>query len=313
MSLVAELERWRARLASLDADLLPVDLCAAVLAGLAGLGKACDAAMARVAARVETCGAQARDGFVNAAEWLAVACGSSAVEARRALDSVSSVAAGSETDRAWREGGLSVGQVAEIAKTAKVEPGSEGELLALARSSPLRVLRETARQRRLRSVDAEELAARQRKARHFRHWTDDVGMTRVSGAFCPADGAAFLSRLDAETERLRRAARRAGHEEPWEAHAADALVALGVGAARAGRGGRKADVVMVCNVNAFRRGHAHEDEACHVVDGGPIPVGEVRAVLDGDAFLKVALHDGVQILTVKHYGRHLPAELRTAL
>src|SRR4051794_1465649 len=128
MSLVAELEleRWRARLASFDADLLPVELCAAVLAGLAALGKACDAAVARVAARVEACGADARDGFVDAAEWLAVANGSSAVEARRALDSVSSVAAGSETERAWREGELSVAQVAEIAKMAKMEPRSEG-------------------------------------------------------------------------------------------------------------------------------------------------------------------------------------------
>jgi 5-methylcytosine-specific restriction endonuclease McrA len=29
--------------------------------------------------------------------------------------------------------------------------------------------------------------------------------------------------------------------------------------------------------------------------------------------LKAVLHDGVEIHTVKHFGRHLPAELRTAL
>ena len=32
-----------------------------------------------------------------------------------------------------------------------------------------------------------------------------------------------------------------------------------------------------------------------------------------DGFLKVVLHDGVQIHTVKHFGRYRPAELETAL
>ena len=35
--------------------------------------------------------------------------------------------------------------------------------------------------------------------------------------------------------------------------------------------------------------------------------------LGRDAFLKVVLHDGVEIATVAHLGRHVPAELRTAL
>jgi hypothetical protein len=32
-----------------------------------------------------------------------------------------------------------------------------------------------------------------------------------------------------------------------------------------------------------------------------------------DAFLKAVLHDGVAIHTVAHFGRHIPATLRTAL
>jgi 5-methylcytosine-specific restriction endonuclease McrA len=35
--------------------------------------------------------------------------------------------------------------------------------------------------------------------------------------------------------------------------------------------------------------------------------------LGADAFLKAVLHDGTAIHTVKHFGRHYPAELRTAL
>jgi hypothetical protein len=33
----------------------------------------------------------------------------------------------------------------------------------------------------------------------------------------------------------------------------------------------------------------------------------------GDAFLKAVAHDGVRIETVAHFGRHISAELRTAL
>jgi len=47
--------------------------------------------------------------------------------------------------------------------------------------------------------------------------------------------------------------------------------------------------------------------------GGPVPVSVVREALEHDAFLKAVIHDGVRIDTVVHYGRHIKAELRTAL
>jgi len=221
--------------------------------------------------------------------------------------------AGSAAESAWWNGELSVAQASEIAKTEAVRPGSSDELLAVSRSSPLRVLQEKAQHLRLTAIDPDELARRQRKARHLRRWQDDLGMTRISGAFRPADGVAFLSRLDAETERIRRAARKAGNEESWEAHAADALVSLAEGRLQAGRGGRKTDVAIVCDLRAYRRGHAHDGEPCHVIDGGPIPVSQVREVLDADAVLKVVVHDGIQVQLVKLFGRHIPLELRDAL
>jgi len=39
----------------------------------------------------------------------------------------------------------------------------------------------------------------------------------------------------------------------------------------------------------------------------------VARELSKDAFLKAVLHTGVDIHTVKHFGRHIPAPLRTAL
>jgi hypothetical protein len=70
--------------------------------------------------------------------------------------------------------------------------------------------------------------------------------------------------------------------------------------------------VLVSDLAAYRRGHAVGDEVSHIVGGGPVPVSTIRALAE-DAFLKVVLHDGVKIHTVKHFGRHIPAELRTAL
>jgi hypothetical protein len=74
----------------------------------------------------------------------------------------------------------------------------------------------------------------------------------------------------------------------------------------------RADLVIVCDLGAYRRGHAHEGEPCHIVGGGPIPVSLARE-LGRDAFLKAVLHDGTDIHTIAHFGRRYPAVLRTAL
>jgi hypothetical protein len=65
----------------------------------------------------------------------------------------------------------------------------------------------------------------------------------------------------------------------------------------------RADVVYVYDVTG---------QVAHIVGGGPLPVPVVRAVA-ADAFVKVVFHDGVEITKVAHLGRHIPAELRTAL
>ncbi|HEV8626959.1 MAG TPA: HNH endonuclease signature motif containing protein [Acidimicrobiia bacterium] len=74
----------------------------------------------------------------------------------------------------------------------------------------------------------------------------------------------------------------------------------------------RADLVIVCDLRAYRRGHAHEGEPCHIVGGGPIPVSLARE-LGRDSFLKAVLHTGTEIHTIAHFGRKYPAVLRTAL
>lgn len=210
---------------------------------------------------------------------------------------------------------MSLRQAQEIVAAEEEAAGSEAELLELARKASLRALQDRARKLRQEAADPAELHERRRKARHHRWWVNELGNVQYAGELAPEVGVPIMNRLDRIADRLRRDAKTAARHggaavEPREAYAADAFVKLcsGGDGSRAGR----ADVVFVVDLNTYRRGHAHRGEACHIVGGGPVPVDVVRAA-ERDAFVKAVLHDGVRIHTVKHFKRHLNAELRTAL
>ena len=288
--------------------------CAQAVVELAATINACEAAKARLAVRGAAAGAVHRKaGFADASDWLASVSGTTTRDARDALALVSAVETCPETRDALVAGEVSVPQAREIAQTEAAVPGSEAALLDVARGSSLGVLRDLARNQRVNAIPAEELHREQRRRREFHHWRDKkLGMICFRGALTPDVGVAFVNRLDAETDRIRRAARRAGggETEDRSAYAADAFARMikGQGKGRAGR----ADVVLACDYRAYQRGHAHEGEVCHIIGGGPVPVSVVREIAK-DAFLKVAFHDGVEIKQVAHLGRHRPAELETAL
>jgi hypothetical protein len=66
--------------------------------------------------------------------------------------------------------------------------------------------RDQARKKRLDHANPEDLHRRQRQAREFRHWRDDLGIVRLAGALPSEIGVPFTTRLDAECDRARRAA-----------------------------------------------------------------------------------------------------------
>jgi hypothetical protein len=280
--------------------------CANLAELFATTAKACQTASARAALRAAECGAHRERGSASAAEWLARASGSSAGEAKAALDTVRAVDACPETKDALVAGAVSLAQAGEIAAV----PEHEAALLQIARTSSLGALKNEARRLRLEAVDPDELYAGQRAAREVVHWRDRLGLVCFRGALPPDSGIPFVNRLDAETDREWRAAKREQRLETRAAHAADAFVRM-----LAGRGkgkARSADLVLVVDLRAYQRGHAHPGELNHIVGGGPIPVRVARE-LAKDAFLKVVLHEGVNIHTVAHFGRYRPAELDTAL
>jgi hypothetical protein len=117
--------------------------------------------------------------------------------------------------------------------------------LTLAQRCDLARLKDEGRKRRLAAVDVQELHRRQHRARKWRHWRDDTGMINMAGALPPALGVSIVNRLEAETDRIRRAARSQGTDELRAAHMADALVKLLSGQpAKA----RRTDLVVVCDL-----------------------------------------------------------------
>ncbi len=307
---LAAAEELRQALAGFDPKLLSGADCAVVAEALALTENACAAVRALAAARAIETGAHTQRGFSDGIVWLARHAGSTSRAARQAVETVKGADACPMAREALLAGELSLVEAAEIVHTDADVPGSAGELVAVATSSGLRALRDRARDVRLAAEHPEELHARQHRARAFRHWRDRQGMICFAGALAPDIGVAVMNRIEVETDRIRRQARREGSTERREAHAADALATL-LSGARPGRSVR-ADMVVVCDVNAFRRRHTHPGEACHIIGGGPVPVDVVRQISQ-DAFLKIAFHDGVDTFKVCHLGRHIPAELRTAL
>ncbi len=314
-SVLDAVEILRVALEGFDPNVLSGGDCATVVEALARIEKRCAAARTRAALRATNCGAHAVRGFADPVDWLARQSGISTGEARTALATAERLDDSSPTGAALLAGELSLAQAAEITRTAEECPGSEDELLDLARRSGLAGLKDRARKIRLDAVDADELHRRQQQAQRLRHWRDSEGMIRLDASFEPVAGVPFANRLDALTDRLVREARQAGRPEPRERLAAVALLQLlaerddGAGKLPASR----AELVLVCDLDAYRRGHTHPGEVCHIIDGGPVPVDVAHDLADRDPFLKAVLHDGKRIDTVTHFGRYQPAHLRTAL
>jgi hypothetical protein len=294
----------RAAASRFEADRWSGSDCARLAEELARAAKACSAASTRAAARAVACNA-------GDVEWLARTTGATPSDARESLATTSAREACPATSGAVADGSLSLAQAKEIVAAEAVAPGSEASLLELAGTTGMAGLREASRKVRLSAVDRDELHRRQHSARMLRHWVNGEGM--VAGQFLlpPEVGVPFVNRLDAETDRVHRAARRDGSIEARDAHAADAFVRLAKGGAK-GKASR-ADVVFVCSLDAYRRGHTHDGDLCHVIGGGPVSVGVVREVVADDAFVKAVMLRGDEIHTVAHFGRRMSATLRTAL
>ena len=217
---------------------------------------------------------------------------------------------------AMRRGDLSEGQAEQIADAAKHDPASIPDLIGKARSEDAKGLADAcARVKAASEPDPEGKRVRIHARRKVSHWTDTDGARCGFWKMTPEAAAEVEHVLDAYTNAEFKRARAEGRREPFEAYRADGLLR----AMRVAAGGSTEDVVPVrkelivrVDHTAFTRGHTHPGEVCEIRDLGPVPVSVAREIAD-DAFLKALFHDGTEIKLVKHFGRHIPAELRTAL
>ena len=258
-----------------------------------------------VADRAADAGEWTRGGYRSPEEWMANKTGTSYGAARSMLETSAKLEELPATSAALRKGQLSSSQLNELGPAAT--PENEGRLLNAVKTESHKGLRDTCAKEKAASRSAEQERERHEriyKERLHRSWTDAEGAYRYEGTTTAAIGARIDAALAAETERVFKAAYAEGRREPTAAYRADALVNLITG------GGAKVDTTVVIRVDESRlRG---DQGSCETTTGA-VPVDVAIGEILAGAFVKVVLTDGVDVSKVAHVGRHIPAELRTAI
>ncbi|CAB4955829.1 unannotated protein [freshwater metagenome] len=224
-----------------------------------------------------------------------------------------------QTVEAMNSGRISTAQAVEVARGATAEPHSEERLLNLAKSATVRTLRDEASRVIAAATDEVERHKRIHKNRSLKSWIDPDGAFNLKAQMTVANGALVMAALTPFQDEIFKAARESGEYATPEAYAADALVALceaktvgaqGLSAAKSNRSSAVMNIRI--DIDALKRGHTEDGEVCEIAGVGPIPVATATEYL-GEAFLKLLVIDGVDIKTIAHMGRAIPAPLRTAL
>ena len=251
-------------------------------------------------------------GFRSAAAWMAAIAGTPVGPAITALETLHLLDDLPATAAAFRTGLLSLAQVTEIADVASEWPDAEQQLLDAAEVLSLNDLRDECRRVRVARTDAEDRYRRIRRGRYVRSWTDREGAVCLSARLTPDEGAQLLTELDGRCREIAGEAKAGGWFESLDAHRADALIDLACTAAGGTPAGPQATVHVWVDYEALVRGHTEGEEQCEIPGIGPIPVSAARRMAS-DAYLKILLAKGVDIVAVAHAGRTIPAHLRTAL
>jgi hypothetical protein len=222
-----------------------------------------------------------------------------------------------ETAAAVQEGRLSARQAELVADAATRNPGAEAALLEAAGGGMV-PLKDACVRARADAEDSDARAARQHASRRWRMWTANDGMVEGHFRLAPEVGGGLKALIDHETQRIFRSRRRSGPHEAHEAYAADAFANLlrrGEVKGKPANGpakGPNTTVHIVIDHPALVRGQALEGEKCEIPGVGPVNVAWVREML-GEAFVTAVIKKGRDITTVAHFGRHIPAHLRTAM
>ena len=259
------------------------------------------------------------EGAKNISEWLATETDCPQYEAQSVVMLANQLQHLPVTQEALRNGTLSNAQAVEVARGAIVSPNSETQLLRLATYATVRDLRDASGRVVAAATDEAARHKQIHKSRFLKSWRDPDGAFIIKGRMTVANGAIVMAALKPIQDEIFKAARTSGDHERPEAYAADALMALCEKATTkqistsATKTTRPNAVINIrVDIDALKRGHTEHGEVCEIAGVGPIPVATATEYL-GEAFLKLLILDGVDIKTVAHMGRHIPAPLRTAV
>jgi len=269
--------------------------------------------------QVERTNAWRCNGAKSISEWLSNETDCAHYEAQSVVVLANQLQHLPVTTAALLSGDLSGTQAVEVARGAIVAPNTETQLLNLSKHATVRDLRDATSRVVAAATDEAERHRQVHKSRFFKSWRDPDGAFIIKGRMTVANGALVMAALKPIQDEIFRAARKSGEHERPEAYAADALMTLCEKATRkqwseSETKRRRPNAVMNIRVDidALKRGHTEHGEVCEIAGVGPIPVATATEYL-GEAFLKLLILDGVDIKTVAHMGRHIPAPLRTAV
>ncbi|MGZ6969623.1 MAG: HNH endonuclease signature motif containing protein [Acidimicrobiia bacterium] len=277
---------------------------------LGAIRRLTDGMVGKAAKRVEDTAAYTYKNDRNAAELCERVAGVAPGEAKRAIEVAGKLEALPATDAAVRAGKLSARAAELIASAAAEDPAVERGLLKAATKGMV-ALRDACIAARAVREDQSERSARQHASRSFTMWSTADGM--VAGRFqvTPEVGGAIKAKIEDGTRRRFREARSEGARESQDAYAADAFAAAVLGDPATGKGGGYTTHVVIDH-EALVRGNALDGETCEIPGVGPVNAQWVRDLL-GSAFVTAVVKKGKDITAVAHFGRHIPAELRTAM
>ena len=295
---------------------------AAALVGIADeIRRAGDSLRTVAVGQVERTNSWKGEGAKSITEWLSIETDCPQYEAQAVVLLANQLQHLPVTQAALRSGVLSNAQAVEVARGAIVAPNTETQLLNLAKHVTVRDLRDATSRVVAAATDEAARHKQIHKSRFFKSWTDSDGSFNVKGRMTVANGALVMAALKPIQDEIFKAARKSGTHETPEAYAADALMALcqkastsdSVAGASATNTSRPNAVINIrIDIDALKRGRTENGEICEIAGVGPIPVATATEYL-GEAFLKLLVVEGIDIKTVAHMGRHIPAPLRTAV
>ena len=273
--------------------------------------------------RVDYVGAWKGEGAKNISEWLATETKCAQYEAQSVVVLANQLQHLPTTQAALLSGALSNTQAVEVARGAIVAPNTESQLLNLAKHVTVRDLRDATARVIAGATDEAARHKRIHNSRFLKSWRDPDGAFIIKGRMTVANGALVMAALKPLQDEIFKTARTSGKHERPEAYAADALLALCNKANNSALGrapeaeniktSRPNAVINIrIDIDALKRGHTEDGGVCEIAGVGPIPVATATEYL-GEAFLKLLVIDGVDIKTIAHMGRAIPAPLRTAL